>query len=951
MLPIIQYGLESTAILKGAETPSSAVAGIAGLTAPEIAASNAAAAYDIKLRFFALGDSFKTLTIADNFPVDGDPVGWNIGTEQIIPASPWVEVTTYIHFNGSFDYEWDDNKITWSCTLHGQNYDAGYFGVGQALLCLRKVTFTGYDSGWRLWWLGCVESGGYTDNYKHGMEWRRVVKGTNISLKTTDSPRITVGKTNLARDGSITVSSTLAIPAEEISKGEFIGSTANVDSGNIIDGRLNTPWIAQYPPSVIADELPLYHVEQERLKIDEVFFMPVTGYDPAKCWWFEIVALADDLYIGGGAWADGWIATFNADGIPVALHLSGHTSALKRGQRVVVCANRKRFEEYTGGGNGAAHIFEADTLPECYRIINYELQDNPLPDTYRFKMNLDTSQRLPFTLNPNGGYIYQSPYWYQQFSNGDCVKWGYDEAFPPGTRSGELWVGVTVTNPSTSQSIRRLPSGGGVGTGYGSNNYDSNTAADWIASDYPRPGDKYTINQFEWVLLELDAHTSTLATAIDPTTTSITFDEGVEGWPPSGYGVIESDVFHYASRSSSALTEVTGLTNNHVVGALAYPYADNIAQTGWLVSSLKIRRPIGATAIKRLSVYFSPYPDTASPDGLDPTNVLWHADYPEPHLEYYNGLNGYAGPIGTSMSDIYLEPITDTSRWIRSILVLIHEMYPDAGDTEPARAKVNEIEVYPDDLTTNENLPLVTTPDGTQQSTAAEAIRYLLANYSWLTEDDIRNDTFDGWGYVHSFSSAIAPITDVIEDLARTHGCVVHYHPCGKILIERDPWWPGGLDQAAYYYVGGLNYGIICEFTRNELRDDYNIEDSLPDVTGVALIATDSLGNPLQRVTVPPGATGTTTKEFTDITVPNSAYAQDMAYKLQMRETDTRRARFTIKGPGEWLRPGYIIQLGWEASTTSSIIEYWIVEGIHYSWSQGGGQKHWTAQVDARRFY
>lgn len=944
MFPLLRLGLENTAILKGRTTPSAAYV---DYTDTEIAVLNNAPTYDVGLRYFALGADFKTLTIANNFPVTGDPVGWNVGTTQIIPAPPWIEVTDSIHFNGAFDYEWNDNKITWSATLQGQNYNATYFGAGKALLCMRRTTCVGFDSGWTLWWLGCIEAGGYTDNYKHGMNWQRTVKGVDATLKTTDAPRLVVGKTNLAADASVSVSTTLAVPAEEIPNHEFIGATANVEGNNIVDERLNTLWIAQYPPSVIADTLPLYHNTQAQLKIDELFFSPVTGYDPRKTWWFEIVSMADKMSFGSGAFANGWIATLNADGVPVAVHLSGFTSELNFGERVVVCANRKRFEEYTGGANGAMHIFETDTLPECYRIINYTQFSNPLPDTYYDTIHLDTSVRMSFTPNPVGGYLYLTPYYAQAFRDLDGIKWGYNEPLPSGARESFIWQGANIPLPATGQSMKRKPSGGGVQTGYGSNNYDSNTAADWVLSDYPRPGDKYEANQFEWALLELKAHTSTLSALAGSTVNQLTFDEGVEGWPASGIGVIEGDTFTYSERSSSALEGVTGLVDDHVVGALAYPYYNNLAQTGWLVSSLEIKRPLGLAYLKRIEVYFSPYANTDSPDGTNASSIDWQGSYEPPSLSYYNGLNGMTGPIG--QANIYLEPNTGGSRWIRSLLILVHDMWPDPGATEAARAKINEVFVYPDDLTVNDNIIMTTDATGNmQQSTAAEVIRYLLANYSWLTAADIRNDTFDGWGFVHTFSSAITPITRVVEDLARTHGCVVHYHPAGQILIERDPWWPGGLDQATYYYVGGTNYGPIYNFGLDSLRADFNLEDSLPEVLGVAIVATDSQGNPLERVTAPPGVTGTTVKEYTDVVVPNIEYARSMAYKFQLKETDTQKLNFTIKGPGTWLRPGYIIFVSWNAVVA---LNTWIIENIHYTWNNSGNQKQWTAAVECRRLF
>lgn len=942
MLPFYYTSaLDAAAVIKGDTTPAT-VAGTTSVTDTELVANVTAAAFDVKLRYFALGAAFNTLTIADNYPIGGYPNGWAVSPDEIvIPASQsWVEVTGDIKFDGSFDYKWDDSVINWSTTLKGINYNASYYAPGRALLCMRKVTFEGYDSSWHIWWLGCVDTGGWQDNYKHGMEWQRTIKGVDGSLKTTDSPRLVIGQTNLAAEASVSVSSTLSVPEEEIGYNEFVGSTAVVDSNNINDERLNTVWIAQYPPSVVEETLPISHVEATDIVIDEVFFMPVTGYDPLKNWWIEVVSLSDGnagdgLTFAPGTWADGWLATYNADGIPVAVHLKGGDK-LKRGERAIICANKKLFEEYTGGANSAQFVIETDTLTECYRITGYTLDQNPSADYYEWSMDLDTSVRMPFTLNINAGYIYFTPYHYQSFSNGDCVKWGaISEAFPPNTRAHELWTGnpVDITTLATGQSIRRWPTGGGVQTGYGSNNYDSNTAADWIIGTYPKPGDKYSANQFEWALLELPEHTSTLTTAIVAGANTMTFDEGIAGWPPNGEGIIEADVFSYV-RSGSSLDSITGLDNDHAVGAQAYPYVNTLAQTGWSISTIGVKRTPGLAYIKRATLYTSPYASATQPDGYDPTAIDWQTSYEQPGLEYSSA--------GSGTANIYFEM---AGRWARSVLLCIHEMFPNSGTATGARAKINEAYIYPDDLTVNNELTLATTPTGGTQSIAAEVIRYLLANYSWLTEADIRDDTYSNWGFVHSFSTAITPITRVIADIARAHGCVVHYHPAGQILIERDPWWPGGLDQAQYYYVGGTNYGALYTFGLNSARGDFELENAQPDITGVAILATDAAGNPIERYTYPAGATGSTVKEVTDITVVSSSQVAPMAQKLWYKESDTRRVKFVVKGPGEWLRPGFILFLDWNSEVTNVT---WIIEEVNYTWRKDSGGKSWQALVTCR---
>jgi hypothetical protein len=627
---------------------------------------------------------------------------------------------------------------------------------------------------------------------------------------------------------------------------------------------------------------------------------------------------------------------YTAGNQAVALYLTPAVD-LKPGERAVVCGSRAVFEETTGGARNAKHVYAADESPGSYVVASFTAYGSSSPYTYR--INLDQSSRAAFSLNPTSGYLFMAPSDLHGINGLDCVKWGSNIALPSGLNSTDVatyyWNGapVVVTGVEEGHSIRRSPTGGGAGT----NGQDSNTAADWIEETYPRPADKFAANQFEWLAITLPEHTSTLAESVAAGATALKFEEGTTGWSPTGDGVIEGDSFAYTGRSAEQLTGVTGLGSSHVQGAAAWPYANGRAQTGWRVTTIKLRRRQGNAYLKRWEIWLSELTAPDTPDGQNPSDIQWRADYSAPHLAGTNG-DPVVG-IGRR-ADIVVQVAPDAgARWARVILINILDMWAQYGETTGARAKLNEVEVQIDAATINASG--VADVDG---ATAGQVAAWLVDTYTWLARTDFQNRTGLGWGDLGNLALAIAPLPGVLEDLARAHGCIVRYDLNGRIYWDADPWWPGSMP-----FHPDCAGGPLYKFGPTSVRGEVRVDDANQEISGVALSATDTEGNPLERVSSPPGVSGSGVRELTGYTVANQDTAQLLAAKLELRERVQTRATWTVAGVGEWCRPGQIVYLEWPPGRHP---ETWLVERVTWQWAGGGGRgKTWQAQLDCRKVW
>ncbi len=896
------------------------------LTAQQIA-NTTAAAFDVRLRYFVCGEQLAALTafeVAAFAVTDMPPVGWSTVGDTITPVAPWVELADVVH-EGTFVEQWSAGMTQWRTMIRGTGYDPAYLSQGMAICCLRRVvTPPSYDSGWWLWWLGVVDDSERHDDFRRGEAWSLTVRDVSATLTLTDSPRIVTGKVNLAAGATVTVSSTLATPAAEATNGEFVGATAAVGGDNIVDGRRATVWIGEDACSIIGETTVL----DGNLVIDEVFFKPVAGYDPASAWWVEILNKALTTIVltsRSGETAFALYAT-NSDNQMAMLQFDApggyrayEDRSLESGERMIVCGDRRIFEAMTGGAPKAKYIFEAKSHGTVAPSAT-----GTKTQTYR-AMNLRAA----------GGCIAIATMW-------NDLTWGSERdvlVYGDGTRPSYLvtedgvqtWTGaaVDITGIATGQSLRRSPSG-----------TDTGTAADWIRESFPRPGKKWEPNSYGYALITLPEHTSTLAEATVAGQTTVSLTEGTTGWPSAGSGIIDGvDVFTYTGRTTTTLTGIPATGANavgaHLAGVGLNPTnSAGEAQTGWLVDEIQVhRRSASQYAISNGSVWISRY---AANDA--PGTAGWESDY-----FHHWQITGPPAPLPRNGSSLpyHAFAVRDVPEpWVRAVLVKI-DMMEDGG-----RPKINEVVISPQNSTLNVNFA-----QSAADGRAGDVIRYLLAQYTNLYMS-YTDSTPAGWGAIGNLSTAIARLPAVLADLARMHGCVLRWEPNGAAKLVSDPWWPGGEQTTNFLYA----------FSEINVRGEWQVRRGRPAVARVALNAVDGNGNPLARVVVPPlntggdvipaagtpVSTGNSVREVSGLTVSRATDAVALAWHLWYQEQNQDWATWTVKGIGEWCRPLQRFYLLWSAADGSLLmIGQYVAEQVRYTWAQN----KWACEITARRWF
>lgn len=863
--------------------------------------NTSAASFDVRLRFFADGMDFDVRTDLTGYTADAAPAGWTISGDAITPGGAWTEITARVAGDVTYTYEWSEGQMTWQAALRGWEYDAALLGAGKSVLCLRRMTrpatalSAAYDTGWVLWWLGVIQDGGWKDDYKKGGPWQRTVKSVDATLALTDAPRLTVGRLRVEEGAGVTASSTLATPAAEAGNGEFVGSLANVEPGNVVDGRTASVWISQDPPVTEAEPTAYWPGPL----VDEVFNEPVAGYSRARSWWVEIVnPYVYPLEFGAksGKPSSYGLYARNAAGQNVVMQfVTDKTTSmiLQPGDRLVVCGHQQTFEAITGGANVARFVVEAISKPVFVAAAD----------------GAPTTTEAEFDLHPTDGFVVVGTPW-------DAIGWG---TYWSGVKWGTVtmpwatWVGagVSLAGIQPGQSIRRKPSG-----------TNTTSAADWAIEPYPHPGAKWAPALPQWLRVELREHVSTLGADAAAGATTLTIDEGTTGWPAAGDGVIEGDTFSWTGRAAGSLTGVTGLASGHVQGAVVYPTrSDGEAMTGWRSLDALVKRLPGRSKIKRLRAYTSPFGDCRTPD-----DELWTADYDATVIVIENGTDA-----DNALSDIRLPIVKpkDDSIWLRTLLVVIDEMW-DGG-----RAKMNETLIEVDQLTVN-----ASGLADIDNARCVDVARYLVANYTWLADGTLVQDGAPAaWGQVGDLATGIAKLPAVIADLARGTGCIAAWTRAGKLRIVANPWWPGG---------AGSDGKPEATLAEAYIRGEIGVQDGPPTATGVAVSAQDGAGNALARYVVPPGASGSGVVEISGVTVASEGAVGPLAWNLYWQTVNTERLTgLVLKGLGEWASPRLRVALMWDGEALGQ----WIIERVTQTWRASEAGRDWRTVLDLRKFF
>jgi len=859
--------------------------------------------------------------------------------------------------------EINGERFAYSGSDVGNNYLTNASHVGAGGIGTANTACTHYAGdpisriyGWRLAWVGMIETSPWQDNYRHGAWWNLTVRSAEASLERTDSPRLRIGALDVASDGNVTTKSTLSLPALEAGNNEFVGATQNVAPANMIDGRLDTVWISQDTPSITGEDYaPFVGADMAkrnyRLMVDEIFFKPVTGFSPKNTWWIELFHNQDN---GQGV---PWLIMFteNRNGAIVVMYIAAGIGIEDRG-RIVICPNRQIFEAYTGGVPAGVTVLEtsafcqAEYTPATISIRNVSagLSTTPLwlinglsgPTPKPF--NLSSSQGwLAFTTTDvvSASSVVDGAV-FSKFLNDeaamDLVVWSDGPAIttiPSIIPAQDSWEGgacpFNVSTIATGQSIRRNPTG----------NIATNGPSDWIIESFPRPGGKWDANVAEWAQIELAEHATTLTATASVAATLLTVND-TKGWPTplTGaccQGIFDTEVFDYTAATGTTITLSGSVSVEHADTTPIYPYADEEKQSGWPLKSITIARRSGLSTIEQGDIYLS------SASGCrDYDEANFTADYFTDSPQRFGSTTAY------TYEGFAVNETTPGFRWIRTILIVIHKM------SDNGRAKINEVKA----TLVQGSLGESGTNDITNM-TPGNVLKKVLVDYSWLADGDVVDNTIytlpDGttqqtYGLVGSISMAVTSMPRALDDVARSHGVLVRYGLNGQVYIDRDPWWVAGTDG---------DDGIIHGFNAARVRGDIQYVEERVLATGLALTAKLPEGTPLDRKFAGGGATtGTGIVEVTDLVVRTEPMAQWMADLLWFKETHPHRVTLVVKGVGEWCRVGQRFWIMWDLANQGYEVDLtgirmpWICEKVTREWSWTNDKREWSTTLELRIF-
>jgi hypothetical protein len=864
----------------------------------------------------------------------------------IVPGAGWTEVTQDVVYSGGLTLERTSSTVRFSAKLSGINYDASYFGPGQAILCLYRNEVAGVQvdpvpaeiedneghitlvDSWAVFFLGHITEGGHEDDYKHGGRWTRQMGGLDTLLQRSTAPRLAAGRVDLLSNAEVTASSTLLVPASEAGTGEFAGSLVTVEPENTIDNNINTLWMSNGMPHLGTLTQPYGDVRR-------LFLKPLDGYDQSKLWWIEL----DDSEFN----------LRNQDGVFVFLERP-------TGSKVILCANRPYFEAYFGADFDVDEIIDVRTLRQGHFSVGQSCNPGPdddPPGDGNCWSTIILNDAEPFTLNPTAGWIQindgynndprSAVAWNQDGSNVDIDggSWGPGVAWDAG--------------PSPAINISTMPINWGL-----FHQAAGNVATNFTFDKYMVPGENFSKpNTMEWLFYSLERQNAALALDVAAGATSITMSSTV-GFLDAGTAICEGDTFTYTDRTATGLTGIPATGANalgsHLIGAEVNQVIGGITQFGWPCSQLELLRPQtpGLTGIVAGRVFFvttslttPTMPGTNEPeDPADPAND-WQEDYDTNVILLWsanaNGLLDYGraltGPDGGP-------------RWVQHVLVVFDQM------TNVGRARLNECNLYlAQTQINNSGLGDIDT------LSSAVLAEYLLglagASINFTYGVIVAQNHLIG-----EHATAIMPYPRVLDDLARITGCIMNWGRAGAASWNHDMWWPVGIENTQLTPLALLD--ATC------LQGTVQYSGRKPDEVGVRIHARTPDGLRQYTATFPNTVSATDQLiELDDLVVVSqnvvSALAQTMYYKNGLNYLlGAQEIIFSTKGAGLWLRPEMYVQIP-NVADTGAVIDQsvydqvpgqthtttsWLIESVDWEWGLGENNvRTWKNTARGRRFW
>jgi hypothetical protein len=644
----------------------------------------------------------------------------------------WIDVTSYIT-GCSLGWSRQGNVIVWEANLPGQNYNRSYFQRDNTIMAQVRFSPAGESGGWTDWvvlFFGSITNKNVRDDYKQGGEFTLKVEGPQAYLrsKSIDSHRF--GRNNLAENRPVTVSSTLLDVRQEADSGEFTGAPS-VEGANLVDGNLSTLWISQTVPDVTQESRP---TGSFYARISEIYPRHLIGYNHADYQWFEIVIgdYAEELGIDYNSLFRYFFTSLT--GWPGIELMRTDTGGVKAGDIVLVCSNRKKFEE-------------AFATAKYHKIID--------------------ARRQLFNTNGDWMALARSVSWHQYDTGwgthcNDAVVFGsasYPVDWPDPGVAGEdpRWSGAAIPLPDYGHSLRRSPT----------MTTDTGTAADWIEDEYPLPGRHESANG-EWASVELPAMTATLAAQLDAGYTTDAELTNLDGLTESGRVQIDIEWIDYASLDR-ANNKIVGLTRGvgdttdatHAASTPVYQVENGVATNTLRISSV---------AWRRRTVYNST--TLVVPEDFS----IWVTEEESPNYPS----TGLPGSEWTRVAVAHAWTDTEFVQQFspvraRHVMVFIREM-SDGG-----RAKLNEFDVY-------EAVTTISDDENTAEySDTGAIVKHVLKTHVGLDANKLTiNDVVPFLNWTTAKSNVLA----LLDDLGKKTSCALVCELDGSLTWEHDPLYP-----------------------------------------------------------------------------------------------------------------------------------------------------------------
>jgi hypothetical protein len=738
----------------------------------------------------------------------------------------------------------DWTRYSLTCVSDGTPPSLVFYTTGGAgaPLYIANVDVSAEADGWQAWereYVGQFLSADGRDDYRQGQAWTRRVEGVESYLRRINAAHLSAGLTRVTDGASVEVrdNNVLADPSLERDKGEYLGGVAETGGDKIVDGRLETVFISQYVPGVPAPAEPS-GVTNLNIVVSEVFIRPPTGYDTNKAWWIELFNGSATDSVKPTLRCASWVGPGAGDYAPL------QTLAIDREipprRFAVVCGDKAVFEELTGSGHrNAAWVIDA------------------------------TEQSADFSLHfvpaQTDGIIMSGTL----FKSHCCV---YAPAGASRTY-GSLFTGAAFNSSAlaTGDSIERDMSTWDYGAS-GSERYAVNS--------YPVPGEYKLHHDGEHpgvaLKVELTENVHTLAQGIGTSSTSVPLNSALGFYPYGGTAICESDTFTYTGLSGNTLTGVSGVSATHNVGARVYPYVDGIAQTGYPLYALTLRRR-KTPYVNQGEIYWSSAAGAAMYH-----EPGWTTDYSDiRHVIAGNNAPDYRVVLAKRSG-------TYSGVWVRTLLVVINRM------TDDGRAKLNELEC---------ELEMTYTGTDYTRSQPGDLVRLLLLRQAGMVTTDI----VDATAYAHPtgfFATGIVPVAEVLNSLAQRSGCLIDYNPDGKVYVRDDPHWPG-CSRAPIHNLAATDWRGELAFTDEQTTCDWVIINGTVQTASGPQAWRKVWPQPIPPATEPDsGKQGVELEGYVTASEQGGLY---LAYAEWERRQGPGKLQLTATGFAPWAAPGQII--------------------------------------------